>query len=100
MYGYQSSVDPQSTPIDVIDGTDSAETISSLGILNSFFKQFNPIQITVNTTNKVWTGQPTYLCDLFRGAIGPYWGLFFAHNMVAAVHSSGHTVRYTGLKWT
>lgn len=101
VYVWGSSVSPATTAIDVIDGTDSAETITSAGVRNSFMKIGAVLDVDAATSN---VGYPFSfgVAQLFGGVMPPYWGLFVAHNTVAALNATGgnHVISYRGAYYT
>lgn len=101
VYVWGSSVSPATTAIDVIDGTDSAETISSAGVRNSFMKIGAVLDVDSNTSNR---GYPFSfgVAQLFGGVLPPYWGLFVAHNTAVNLNSTGgnHVISYRGVSYT
>lgn len=101
VYVWGSSVSPATTAIDVIDGTDSAETISSAGVRNSFMKIGAVLDVDSATSNR---GYPFSfgVAALFGGAMPAYWGLFIAHNTGVNLNSTGgnHVISYRGISYT
>lgn len=101
VYVWGSSVSPATTVIDVIDGTDSAETISSAGVRNSFMKIGAVLDVDSNTSNR---GYPFSfgVAALFGGSLPPYWGLFISHNTGVNLNSTGgnHVISYRGVYFT
>lgn len=72
------------TPIDVLDGTDSAETLSHAAILNSLKFVAAPT-VTVATAGLSYYIPPFTIASLFRGVPPKFWGLFLAHNHTGAL---------------
>ena len=101
VYVWGSSVSPATTVIDVIDGTDSAETISSAGVRNSFMKVAAVLDVDSNSSNR---GYPFSfgVAQLFGGSLPPYWGLFVSHNTGVNLNSTGgnHVISYRGVYYT
>jgi len=78
------------TPIDVLDGTDSAETLTNTTVLSTLLLAWVR-SILVNTSNLTYNVLP-FDISLFFGAMPKFWGLFVAHNMTAALKTdAGNT---------
>ena len=75
-----SDVSLGTTPIDVLDGTDSAETLSSLNVLNAL-RRVGTAAATVVTANKEFFFQPFSVASAFGGRMPKFWGLYLAHNL-------------------
>lgn len=73
------------TPIDVLDGSDTAvETLSHAAVLNSL-KFAGAATVTVATAALVYYIQPFSIAQLFGGNMPKFWGLFVAHNHAGAL---------------
>ena len=72
------------TAIDVLDGTDSAETLAHASVLNSLRTAAAPT-VTVATGSLVYYIQPFSVAALFGGVMPKFWGLFLAHNHTGAL---------------
>lgn len=95
-----SDVSLATTPIDVLDGTDSAETLGHVSVLNSLKLAAAPA-VTVATANlKYWV--PAFsVAQLFGGVMPKFWGLYVAHNHTGALAASQSGIwAYTGVKYT
>lgn len=101
VYVWGSSVSPGSVAIDVIDGTDSAETISSVGVRNSFLKIAAVLDVDSATSDRDYPFSFS-VAALFGGAMPAYWGLFIAHNTGVNLNSTGgnHVISYRGISYT
>ena len=92
---------PPATIATVLDGTDSAETVTttSLGALK--LASFTPI--LVNTSDTVYEIQPFSVAALFGGVMPLFWGLFVAHNTAAALKTDANNTdefRFLGITYT
>lgn len=98
VYVYGASVSPASVAIDVIDGTDSAETISSAGVRNSFLKLAAVLDVDSTTSDRDYPFSFS-VAQLFGGSLPPYWGLFVTHNTGVNLNSTGgnHVISYRGI---
>lgn len=101
VYVYGASVSPATTAIDVIDGTDSAETITSVGVRNSFMKVGAILDVDSNTSNRDYPFS-FGVAQLFGGSLPPYWGLFVAHNTGVNLNATGgnHVISFRGITYT
>ena len=75
------------TPIDTLDGTDSAETLSHVSVLNSLRQVATPT-VTVATAGLVYYIQPFTVAQYFGGVLPKFWGLYLAHNHTGALAAS------------
>lgn len=88
------------TAIDVLDGTDSAETLSHVSVLNSLRLAAAPA-VTVATAGLVYQIQPFSVAQLFGGVMPKFWGLFLAHNHTGALAASQSGIwSYNGITYT
>lgn len=102
-YVWGADVSLGTTPIDVLDGTDSAETLTNTTVLNSALVLARSPAILVNTSNLTYDLVPFSVAQLFGGIMPKFWGLFCAHNMTAALKTdAGNTnsFRYLGITYT
>jgi len=81
---------------DVLDGTDSNETFTSVNVKLSILKLVTTITID-STSNRGYYFGPTSLAMLFGGVLPKLWGGFVAHNTGVALNSTGgnHNITYT-----
>lgn len=87
---------------DVLDGTGSAETITSADIRNSIMK-LAAVIVTDTTANRVYEFAPVSVAQLFGGIMPNKWFVFVTHSMVQALNataSAGGQCWYTGITYT
>lgn len=96
VYAYGTYDDGPTYP-DVLDGTDSAETISSVGVLATF--PLVGVVGTSATSDVTYPVVPRALSLAFGGAVPKNWGLYVAHDTGVALHATGgnHDLSYTGV---
>ncbi len=82
---------------DVFDGTDSAETVTSAGVRDSFAKLAAVINVDSTTTDRVYPFECGSIASLFGGFMPRKFVVFVAHNTGVALNASGHTVSVTPL---
>jgi hypothetical protein len=87
------------TPIDTLDGTDSAETLSHVAVLNSL-RFVAATSVTVATAGLVYYIQPFSVASFFGGIMPKFWGLYLAHNHTGALAASQSGLfSYNGIKY-
>jgi len=100
LFLWGSPVSLATTAIDVLDGTDSAETLSHVSVLNSLRLVGAPA-VTVATAGLVYFIQPFSVAAQFGGIMPKFWGLYLAHNHTGALAASQSALfTYTGVKYT
>lgn len=82
---------------DVLDGTNSAETITSANIKNSSMKLL-AVLATNNTSDRTYWFAPRSIRMLFGGMVPDQWGIFVVHNTAVNLNSTGsnHAISQTG----
>ncbi len=100
IYAY-SQQDDAPTYQDVFDGTSSAETVTSSGVLSGVVRLLGALQVSTNTSNRAYYLAPTSVAQAFGGVLPQRWGLFISHN--TAVNSNttagNHVWKYQGIKY-
>lgn len=98
VYVWGSDISLATTAIDVLDGTDSAETLTNIGIRDAL-KLGAIINVPAATSDVAYPVLPFSIAELF-GQMPKFWGLFVAHNTVAALHATAgnHVLQYYGVK--
>lgn len=99
LYCWGADTSLATTAIDVLDGTDSAETLGHVSVLNSL-RFAGAAAVTVATAGLVYYIQPFSVAALFGGVMPKYWGLFLAHNHTGALAASQSGLfSYNGIKY-
>lgn len=95
---FGSDVSLVTTNLDVLDGVDSAETITSTGILNSLLANAVTIDVDSTTSDRTYNFKPFTIKDFFS-EVPKFWGLFTAHNTGVNLNSTAgnHEFTYTGI---
>jgi len=101
VYVWGADTSLATTAIDVLDGTDSAETLTNTGVLASL-KVGAVISVLATTSDVAYPVLPFSVAALFGGNMPKYWGLYVAHNTGAnlrntAVNTNG--LEYVGIKY-
>ncbi len=102
VYVWGSPVSLATTPIDTLDGTDSAETLTNTGILNAL-RAGAGVAMPAATTNVQYPVVEFSIARLFGGWMPPYWGLFVAHNTGVNLFNNAantNSFQYVGIKVT
>lgn len=88
------------TPIDVLDGADSTETLGHVSVLDSLAFA-GSAQVTVATAALTYYFKPFTVAQLFGGVMPDFWGLFLAHNHTGALAASQTGLfTYQGITYT
>ena len=103
VYVWGQNVSLGTTPIGVLDGTSSAESIVNSTFLGSALRFAFATSILVNTSDTTYDIAPFSVAQLFGGVMPKFWGLYCAHNMTAALKTdAGNTdsFRFNGITFT
>lgn len=81
---------------DVFDGTDSDETVSSVGTRNSVCK-LAAVMATVGTSDQAYYFGPVSVAALFGGTVPLKWTVFVVHNTAVNLNATGtnHEIHVT-----
>jgi hypothetical protein len=90
LYVWGADTSLATTAIDVLDGTDSNETLSHAAVLNSLRLAGSSV-VTVATAGLKYTFMPFSVAALFGGVLPKFWGLFLSHNQTGALAASQST---------
>lgn len=74
---------------DVLDGTESAETLTNLGVGQGFLKLAAIMPVPVNTSDVSYPFGPVSVANLFGGVMPPLWGIFVTHNTGVNLNGTG-----------
>lgn len=101
VYAWGSDTSLATTALDVLDGTDSAETITSVGVRDSMLKQIAAMSVDATTSDRDYYFGCDSLRRFFGGNMPRFWGLFVAHNTGVNLNSTGgnHVIKWTGVKY-
>lgn len=89
-----------SSAIDVLDGSDSAETLSHVAVLNSL-RPAGVATVTVAATSLFYPMMPFSVAQLFGGIMPKFWGLYLAHNHTGALNAGQSALfSYNGITYT
>ena len=101
IYVWGADTSLATTPIDVLDGTDSAETLTNTGVLNAL--RFGAaVSVPAATSDVAYPILPFSVAGRFGGVMPKFWGLFVSHNTVAALRNNAvntNGLEYVGIKY-
>ena len=89
------------TALDTLDGTDSAETLTNIGILAAL-RLGASINVPAATSDVAYLVLPFSVAALFGGVLPKFWGLFVAHNTAANLRNTAvntNSLEYVGIKY-
>jgi hypothetical protein len=101
IYVWGSDVSLATTAIDTLDGTDSAETLANVGVLGAL-RLGAAVSVPVTTSDFAYPVLPFSVAALFGGVMPKFWGLFVAHDTVAALRNTAvntNSFEFVGIKY-
>jgi hypothetical protein len=101
VYVWGADTSLATTPIDVLDGTDSAETLSNTGILYAL-RFASSIAVPVATSDFQYAVLPFSVASLFGGVMPKFWGLFVSHNTAVNLRNTSvntDNFEFVGIKY-
>jgi hypothetical protein len=101
IYVWGADTSLATTAIDVLDGTDSAETLTNTGILNAL--RFGAaVAVPANTSDVAYEVLPFSVASLFGGVMPKFWGLYVAHNTGVNLRNTAvntNSFEFVGVKY-
>lgn len=96
VWAYGSYDDTPTYP-DTIDGTNSAETLTSAAIRNAALTLLAVMDVDATTSDRTYWFSPTSLAAAFGGVLPKNWGVWVTHNTGVNLNSTGsnHALSYT-----
>jgi hypothetical protein len=101
IYLWGAFVSLATTPIDVLDGTDSAETLTNTGVLNQL-KLAAPVGVIATTSDIEYPVLPFSVAQRFGGRMPNFWGLYVAHDTGVNLRNNAintNAFEYVGIKY-
>ena len=101
VYVWGADTSLATTALDVLDGTDSAETLTNTGILANL-RLGASLPVLATTSDIAYLVLPFSVAALFGGVMPKYWGLFVAHNTGVNLRNSAvntNSLEYVGIKY-
>ena len=99
VWGAETSL--ATTALDVLVGTDSAETLTNSGVLSSL-RLGAQINVFAATSDIAYPVLPFSVSALFGGTMPKFWGLFVAHNTGVNLRNNAvntNAFEYVGVKY-
>lgn len=102
IYVWGSHTSAATTALDVLDGADSAETITSAGIRDSFLKLVSIISVDSTTSDRKYNFNAGGIAAYFNGVMPKYWGVFLTHSSGVNLNATAgnHEMKFTGVTYT
>ena len=101
IYVWGADTSLATTAIDVLDGTDSAETLTNTGILNAL--RFGAaVAVPAATSDVAYEVLPFSVASLFGGVMPKFWGLYVAHNTGVNLRNTAvntNSFEFVGVKY-
>jgi hypothetical protein len=100
VYVWGSDVSLATTGVDVLDGTDSAETLTNIGIRDAL-RVGAVISVPAATSDVAYEVLPFSVAALF-GSMPRFWGLYVAHNTGVNLRNTAvntNSMKYVGVKY-
>lgn len=101
VYVWGADTSLATTPLDVLDGTDSAETLTNTGILNAL-RLGATVAVPANTSDVQYIVLPFSVASLFGGVMPKFWGLFVSHNTGVNLRNTSvntDSFKFVGIKY-
>lgn len=101
VYVWGANTSLGTTALDVLDGIDSAETLTNTGILVSL-RLLMPIQVLSSTSDIAYPVLPVSIAQKFGGNMPKFWGLFVSHNTNSNLRNNAvntNSFEYVGIKY-
>lgn len=101
IYVWGSDTSLATTAIDVLDGTDSAETLTNTGVLNAL--RFGAaVAVPAATSDVQYPVLPFSVAARFGGVMPKFWGLFVAHDTGVNLRNTAvntNSFEFVGIKY-
>lgn len=101
IYVWGANTSLGTTAIDVLDGTDSAESLTNTGVLNTL-KLGAAVGVIATTSDIAYPVLPFSVARLFGGVLPKFWGLYVAHSTGANMRNTAvntNSFEYVGVKY-
>lgn len=95
VYVWGSDQSLASGALDVLDGVDSAETLTSVGVRNGLLKLAGVLDVDATTSDRDYFLGAISVASLFGGVLPKFWGIFVTHNTGVNLNSTGGNHEFT-----
>ena len=101
VFAWGSNESLATTALDVLDGADSAETITSAGVRNGLLKLAAVLDVDATTSDRTYYMGAVSVASLFGYILPKFWGLFVTHNTGVNLNATAgnHEFIYQGIKY-
>lgn len=99
VWGAETSL--ATTVLDVLDGTDSAENLTNIGIRDAL-RLGATVNVPANTSDIAYLVLPFSVAQLFGGVMPKFWGLFVTHNTAVNLRNNAvntNSFEFVGIKY-
>jgi len=99
VWGAETSL--ATTALDVLDGTDSAETLTNIGIRDAL-RLGATVNVPAATSDIAYLVLPFSVAQLFGGVMPKFWGLFVTHNTAVNLRNNAvntNSFEFVGIKY-
>lgn len=101
IYVWGADTSLATTPLDALDGTDSAETLTNTGILNAL--RFGAsVAVPAATSDVQYIVLPFSVAAAFGGSMPKFWGLYVSHNTGVNLRNTAvntNSFEFVGIKY-
>lgn len=96
-----SPINDTPTYPDVMDGTDSDETVTSVGVGQGYLKLLAVLNVDSATSNRPYAFGQVSVAGAFGGVLPARWSVFVTHNTAVNLNNTGgnHEISYQGIKY-
>lgn len=99
IYVYGANTSLATIPIDDLDGTDSAASLTNTMVLNAL-RFAGAAAATATTASQVYYIQPFSVAPLFGGTLPKFWGVYVTTNLTGGLAGSmSGKISYNGIKY-
>lgn len=101
IYVWGADTSLATTALDVLDGTDSAETLTNTGILNAL-KFGAAVAVPAATSDVAYIVLPFSVASKFGGVMPKFWGLYVAHDTGVNLRNTAvntNSFEFVGVKY-
>lgn len=101
VYVWGADTSLATTPIDTLDGTDSAETLTNAGVLNAL-RWGATISVPATTSDVAYPILPFSVASRFGGHMPKFWGLYVTHNTGVALRNTAvntNSLEFVGVRY-
>lgn len=101
IYLWGSNESLATTSKDTLDGTSSAETLTSVGVGAGFLKYCKSLTVDATTSDRTYPFGIENAAACLGGVLPNFWGVFTTHNTGVNLNSTAgnHAMSFSGVKY-